>query len=214
MITTGDFGALSARLAGARWRLMTPPQHLWFFSQESMRRMASSLGFKVEHLDHPWKMVPLSLISFQLARMSGLHPHRRARVGRPGPSGQPVRRHARRAAEAEAHERSSFRRPDCPCLRLCSGDGRRPVAVQDGAMRGAGATSLAERIAGSLFNGYFVGCAHPLRGADRSLGLDPQLYAAVARLSVRGAGVRAHAGARHPGFRRTCIASAGHRHRR
>ncbi len=33
VITTGDFGSLSARLAGARWRLMTPPQHLWFFSR-------------------------------------------------------------------------------------------------------------------------------------------------------------------------------------
>ncbi len=76
VITTGDFGALSARLAGARWRLMTPPQHLWFFSQESMRRMAASLGLDVEHLDHPWKIVPLSLINFQLARMTGLDPRR------------------------------------------------------------------------------------------------------------------------------------------
>jgi 2-polyprenyl-3-methyl-5-hydroxy-6-metoxy-1,4-benzoquinol methylase len=31
VITTGDFGSLYARLAGARWRLMTPPQHLWYF---------------------------------------------------------------------------------------------------------------------------------------------------------------------------------------
>jgi 2-polyprenyl-3-methyl-5-hydroxy-6-metoxy-1,4-benzoquinol methylase len=76
VITTGDFGALSARLAGAHWRLMTPPQHLWFFSQESMRRMSASLGLDVEHLDHPWKIVPLSLINFQLARMTGLDPRR------------------------------------------------------------------------------------------------------------------------------------------
>jgi SAM-dependent methyltransferase len=75
VVTTGDFGALSARLAGSRWRLMTPPQHLWFFSQESMRRMMTSLGFRVEHLDHPWKLVPLSLIHFQLARMAGRHLH-------------------------------------------------------------------------------------------------------------------------------------------
>jgi SAM-dependent methyltransferase len=76
VITTGDFGALSARLAGARWRLMTPPQHLWFFSLESMRRMASSIGLNVEYVDHPWKTVPLSLISFQLARMIGVEPRR------------------------------------------------------------------------------------------------------------------------------------------
>src|SRR5262249_21720473 len=30
LITTGDFASLYARLAGRHWRLMTPPQHLWF----------------------------------------------------------------------------------------------------------------------------------------------------------------------------------------
>ena len=76
VVTTGDFGSLSARFAGARWRLMTPPQHLWFFSGESMRRMAGSLGLEVEHFDHPWKIVPLSLIAFQLVRMLGRRPAR------------------------------------------------------------------------------------------------------------------------------------------
>jgi SAM-dependent methyltransferase len=84
VITTGDFGSLSSRVAGAQWRLMTPPQHLWFFSQVSMRGMAISLGLEVEHLDHPWKIVPLSLISFQLARMAGLRPERMTASGRLG----------------------------------------------------------------------------------------------------------------------------------
>ena len=51
---------------------MTPPQHLWFFTQESMRRLSGGLGLSVEHLDHPWKIVPASLIAFQLRRMLGL----------------------------------------------------------------------------------------------------------------------------------------------
>jgi SAM-dependent methyltransferase len=76
VVTTGDFGSFSARLAGARWRLMTPPQHLWFFSQAGMRRMMTQLGLTVERLDHPWKLVPLSLITFQLARMAGWSPQR------------------------------------------------------------------------------------------------------------------------------------------
>jgi SAM-dependent methyltransferase len=84
VITTGDFGSLSSRVAGARWRLMTPPQHLWFFSPASMRAMAVSVGLEVEHLDHPWKFVPLSLIIFQLARMAGLRPHRIPASGRLG----------------------------------------------------------------------------------------------------------------------------------
>jgi 2-polyprenyl-3-methyl-5-hydroxy-6-metoxy-1,4-benzoquinol methylase len=71
VITTGDFASLAARYAGAKWRLMTPPQHLWFFTGESLRRMATQLGYTVEHLDHPGKIVPLSLIIFQLKRMMG-----------------------------------------------------------------------------------------------------------------------------------------------
>jgi SAM-dependent methyltransferase len=72
VITTGDFGSPAARLTGARWRLMTPPQHLWFFTRPSMRRLSASLGLALEHLDHPWKIVPASLIGFQLRRMLGL----------------------------------------------------------------------------------------------------------------------------------------------
>jgi hypothetical protein len=72
MLTTGDFGSLAARLAGPRWRLMTPPQHLWFFTQPSMRRLGESLGLRIESIDHPWKIVPLSLILYQVRRMLGL----------------------------------------------------------------------------------------------------------------------------------------------
>jgi hypothetical protein len=68
----GDYGSLAARLTGARWRLMTPPQHLWFFTQASMRRLSAALGLALEHVDHPWKIVPASLIVFQLRRMLGL----------------------------------------------------------------------------------------------------------------------------------------------
>lgn len=50
---------------------MTPPQHLWFFTQESVRRMSAPLGLSLEYADHPWKIVPLSLIAFQVQRMLG-----------------------------------------------------------------------------------------------------------------------------------------------
>ena len=71
VLTTGDFGSAAAWLMGARWRLMTPPQHLWFFTAQSVRRLASRLGLRVESLEHPWKNVPLSLILFQLAWCGG-----------------------------------------------------------------------------------------------------------------------------------------------
>ena len=84
VITTGDFGSTVAKLAGVRWRLMTPPQHLWFFTQESMRRMSRGLGLSMEHVDHPWKIVPASLIVFQLRRMLGMRSASMASAGRVG----------------------------------------------------------------------------------------------------------------------------------
>jgi 2-polyprenyl-3-methyl-5-hydroxy-6-metoxy-1,4-benzoquinol methylase len=74
ILTTGDFGSPIARLTGARWRLMTPPQHLWFFTKESFRRWARRFGMRIEEFHHPWKLVPLSLIGFQLVRTIGLKP--------------------------------------------------------------------------------------------------------------------------------------------
>jgi SAM-dependent methyltransferase len=71
VITTGDFASLYARLAGRNWRLMTPPQHLWFFTPQSVQRLAHSLGLKLEACDHPWKVVPLALIKFQMRRFLG-----------------------------------------------------------------------------------------------------------------------------------------------
>jgi SAM-dependent methyltransferase len=71
VITTGDFASPLARLMGANWRLMTPPQHLWFFTRESLRHLSGSLGFTLEGCSHPAKIVPLGLILFQLGRISG-----------------------------------------------------------------------------------------------------------------------------------------------
>lgn len=72
VMTTGDFSSLYARLSGRNWRLMTPPQHLWYFTPNSIGRLSASLGMRAEVCDHPWKLVPISLISFQLARILGM----------------------------------------------------------------------------------------------------------------------------------------------
>jgi len=71
VLTTGDFASALARWSGARWRLMTPPQHLWFFTAEALRRWGQRAGVRVESCDHPWKLVPISLIVFQLGRLIG-----------------------------------------------------------------------------------------------------------------------------------------------
>lgn len=84
LLTTGDFGSLVARLTGANWRLMTPPQHLWFFTRESMQRLSESLRLEVVSCSHPWKFVPLSLVFFQLARLLGMRARRHPLVSRYG----------------------------------------------------------------------------------------------------------------------------------
>ena len=50
---------------------MTPPQHLWYFTPESMRRLAQTVQLKMETCEHPWKLVPLALIEFQVRRLLG-----------------------------------------------------------------------------------------------------------------------------------------------
>lgn len=72
VITTGDFGSLVARAMRRRWRLMTPPQHLWFFTQDAISRLLAAHGFRPVRLTHPSKNVPLGLIAYQLVRGTGL----------------------------------------------------------------------------------------------------------------------------------------------
>lgn len=81
VITTGDFSSPYARLAGRHWRLMTPPQHLWYFTPRSLIRLAQSVGLRLDVCEHPWKLVPLSLILFQLRRWAGLRPAQKTTGG-------------------------------------------------------------------------------------------------------------------------------------
>lgn len=68
LLSTGDWGSLTSRLLGRRWRLMTPPQHLWFFTRASLTRLLARAGFEVTSVCYPWKRVPLELMAFQLGR--------------------------------------------------------------------------------------------------------------------------------------------------
>jgi SAM-dependent methyltransferase len=74
LITTGDFSSLCAKVMGRHWRLMTPPQHLWFFTPRSLKQMGDCLGLDFIYLDHPFKRVPIGLILYQLCRYFSLSP--------------------------------------------------------------------------------------------------------------------------------------------
>ncbi len=71
VVTTGDFGSMLARVMGRYWRLMTPPQHLWFFSPKTVTALLERHGFRVHSVEHPWKHVPLALIAYQATRYLG-----------------------------------------------------------------------------------------------------------------------------------------------
>jgi SAM-dependent methyltransferase len=71
LLTTGDYGSLLARAMGKRWRLMTPPQHLWFFSPRTVTALLERHGFRVHTVEHPWKLVPLALVAYQASRYVG-----------------------------------------------------------------------------------------------------------------------------------------------
>ena len=53
---------------------MTPPQHLSFFTPQSIGRMLDAAGLRVRSITHPWRRVPLSLAAYQLQRFAGLRP--------------------------------------------------------------------------------------------------------------------------------------------
>lgn len=72
IITTGDFGSFLARTMRRRWRLMTPPQHLFFFSQRSIVTLLRRVGFAPVSILYPWKLVPVGLVAYQLGRRFGV----------------------------------------------------------------------------------------------------------------------------------------------
>jgi len=71
LVTTGDYGSVLARAMGRHWRLMTPPQHLWFFSPKTVSALLERHGFEVHTVEHPWKLVPLALVAYQATRYLG-----------------------------------------------------------------------------------------------------------------------------------------------
>jgi SAM-dependent methyltransferase len=71
LLTTGDIESLSARVFGKRWRLMTPPQHTFFFSRHTLRSIFERMRYKLEVVKRPWKVVPLSLAFYQLGSRLG-----------------------------------------------------------------------------------------------------------------------------------------------
>ena len=70
-LTTGDWGSLVARISGSNWRLMMPPQHLWYFTKAALRALGRRQGLETVAAQHPWKVVPASLLRHHVQRLFG-----------------------------------------------------------------------------------------------------------------------------------------------
>jgi SAM-dependent methyltransferase len=80
MISTGDWNSLLAKLMGRRWRLMTPPQHLCFFSPRNLSTLLQHAGCEIVHISKPWKTVPIGLMAYQIGARTGLRSRALERV--------------------------------------------------------------------------------------------------------------------------------------
>jgi SAM-dependent methyltransferase len=72
ILTTPDFAAPISRLFGRRWRNITPPHHLWYFTVDSLAGLAAVAGLAVAEVAHPWKWVPAALALQLLGRSAGI----------------------------------------------------------------------------------------------------------------------------------------------
>jgi 2-polyprenyl-3-methyl-5-hydroxy-6-metoxy-1,4-benzoquinol methylase len=53
VLTTGDISALVARVRGARWRMIHPPTHLYYFAPANLTDLLARYGLQVQKVSHP-----------------------------------------------------------------------------------------------------------------------------------------------------------------
>lgn len=70
-VSTGDISSLYARVLGKRWHLMTPPEHLFFFTPDSMKALLAENGFQAEDFLYVGKNACIDFILFKLSQSIG-----------------------------------------------------------------------------------------------------------------------------------------------
>lgn len=64
-ISTGDASSLWARLSGRYWQLLTPSQHMFFYTPKSLRKILELNKFSVRKIIHSGKRATLDFILFK-----------------------------------------------------------------------------------------------------------------------------------------------------
>ncbi len=67
-LTTGDVESLAARLSGARWHLYTLPEHLFFYSRDSLRRLLEAHGLRLERVRAAGALYPVGYLLERLRK--------------------------------------------------------------------------------------------------------------------------------------------------
>lgn len=78
VLSTGDITSITARLFGRFWHLMTPPEHQYFFSPSTIKRMLNFCRFDLVSIRHNGKRVPLDFMLQKVSRL--LYPAATKRV--------------------------------------------------------------------------------------------------------------------------------------
>lgn len=61
-LTTGNVDSLIAKISAKRWHLYSLPEHLWFFSPQTLTNLLDQTGFRVLELRNEWNYYSLDYI--------------------------------------------------------------------------------------------------------------------------------------------------------
>jgi SAM-dependent methyltransferase len=73
MLTTVDFDALLARVLGRRWRLMKPPEHLFYWNRRSLAKLFGDRGL-TSRFGSYWLYLPRAYAETQFRAQFGFRP--------------------------------------------------------------------------------------------------------------------------------------------
>lgn len=73
LLTTIDYGSWLARLLGARWRLLVPPEHLFFWTRPSLAKLFADRGLETQ-IGNYWLYYPKSYVLQRTRAQFGFTP--------------------------------------------------------------------------------------------------------------------------------------------
>lgn len=72
VVQTGDVNSFVAKLSGRWWHLYNLPEHLYFFSRDTLANLLTKLGFHVVAIKYEWTAYSFGYLLERLFRISGV----------------------------------------------------------------------------------------------------------------------------------------------